>query len=138
MEKRKILIIGIALAVFLLATSVAATSREDSQVQIYAFDQNPVGNDKGNEWVTLYNPLNESVDIGNWTLETADGEREPILKGTTLYPFAYYVYSPPYQWHYQSSCIIGLNLILLIFNNKSTFFFIISRSIFKTKSLYRL
>ena len=61
MEKRKILIIGIALAVFLLATSVAATSREDSQVQIYAFDQNPAGRDKGNEWVTLYNPLNKSA-----------------------------------------------------------------------------
>ena len=56
MEKRKILIIGIALAVFLLATSVAATSREDSQVQIYAFNQNPVGNDKGNEWVTFTIP----------------------------------------------------------------------------------
>jgi len=38
------------------------------------------------------------VDIGNWTLETADGEREPIPEGTTLYPFAYYIYTPPYQW----------------------------------------
>jgi len=38
------------------------------------------------------------VDIGNWALETADGERETIPEGTTLSSFAYYVYSPPYQW----------------------------------------
>ena len=38
------------------------------------------------------------MDIGNWVLETADGERETIAEGTTLYPFAYYIYAPPYQW----------------------------------------
>jgi hypothetical protein len=32
-------------------------------VIIYAFDQNPAGSDKGNEWVTLNNPSNASVDI---------------------------------------------------------------------------
>ena len=57
-----------------------------------------MGRDEGNEWVTLYNPSNESADIGNWTLENADGEREVIPEGTTLYSFAYYVYTPPYQW----------------------------------------
>ncbi|MFZ2070748.1 MAG: lamin tail domain-containing protein [Halobacteriota archaeon] len=73
---------------------------------MFPFDQNPAGSDKGsdkgsdegNEWVTLYNPSNESVDISNWTLETADGGRETIPEGTILYPFAYYVYTPPYQW----------------------------------------
>ncbi len=53
---------------------------------IYTFGQNPAGGDKGNEWVTLYNPLNASVDIGNWTLETADGEGETIPEGTTFIP----------------------------------------------------
>jgi len=38
------------------------------------------------------------VEIGNWTLENADGERETIPEGTTLYPGAYYVYYLPYQW----------------------------------------
>ena len=69
-----------------LATSTAVSA--SSNVIIYAFDQNPAGRDEGNEWVTVYNPSNESVDIGNWTLETADGERETIAEGTTLYPFA--------------------------------------------------
>ena len=86
------LLLGIALAT---STTLSASS---SDVEIYAFDQNPAGSDEGNEWVTFYNPSNKSVDIDNWTLETADGERETIPEGTTLYPFAYYIYAPPYQW----------------------------------------
>ncbi len=97
MNKKQGVLIGTAL--MLLFTGIAlATSSASSNVIIYAFDQNPAGSDKGNEWVTLYNPLNKSVDIGNWTLETADGERETIPEGTTLSPFAYYVYTPPYLW----------------------------------------
>jgi hypothetical protein len=97
MNKKHEILIGIAL--ILLFTGIAlATSTASSDVEIYAFDQNPTGSDKGNEWLTIYNPSNESVDIGNWVLETADGERETIAEGTTLYPEAYYVYTPPYQW----------------------------------------
>ena len=99
MNKKQALILGIALVLLLgIALATSTTLSASSDIQIYAFDQNPTGSDKGNEWATLYNPSNESVDIGNWTLETAEGERETIPKGTTLYPFAYYVYSPPYQW----------------------------------------
>nr|QNO55054.1 hypothetical protein FPOEFMDM_00039 [Methanosarcinales archaeon ANME-1 ERB7] len=79
-----------------LATSNTLSASSD--VKIYGFDQNPAGRDKGNEWVALYNPSNGSVDIGNGVLENAYGERETIPEGTTLYPFAYYVYTPPYQW----------------------------------------
>ena len=68
MNKKQALLIGIALV--LLFTGIAlATSTASSDVEIYAFDQNPAGSDKGNEWVTLYNPSNKSVEIGNWTLE---------------------------------------------------------------------
>ena len=93
MNKKQGILIGFVL--LLLLTGIVSAS---SDVEIYAFDQNPAGSDKGNEWVTLYNPSNESVDIKNWVLETADGERETIPEGTALYPFAYYVYAPPYQW----------------------------------------
>ncbi len=88
----------IEIALVLLLGIALATSYASSDIEIYAFDQNPVGSDKGNEWVTLYNPSNESVDIGNWILETADGEKEVILEGTALYPRAYYIYTSPYQW----------------------------------------
>ena len=87
MNKKQEILIGIALV--LLFTGIAlATSSASSEVEIYAFDQNPAGRDEGNEWVTLYNPSNKSVDIGNWTLETTDGEKETIPEGTTLSPFA--------------------------------------------------
>jgi hypothetical protein len=67
---------------------------------IYAFDQNPAGLDEGNEWVTIHNPTNKSVDIGNWTLETTNGStvRVWIAEGTTLYPRAYITISPFYRW----------------------------------------
>ena len=97
MNKKQGILVGIAF-VLLFSGITLATSPASSDVIIYAFDQNPAGSDKGNEWVTLHNPSNESEDIGNWTLETADGERETIPEGTTLYPFAYYIYAPPYQW----------------------------------------
>ena len=96
MNKKWRIIFGIALVLLLAIT--LATSSASPDVIIYAFDQNPAGSDKRNEWVTLHNPSNESVNIGNWTLETADGERETIPEGTVLYPFAYYIYTPPYQW----------------------------------------
>jgi hypothetical protein len=68
MTKNQRLLLGIAL--MLLFTGIAfATSSATSDVIIYAFDQNPAGLDNGNEWVTFYNPSNESVDIGNWTFE---------------------------------------------------------------------
>jgi len=97
MNKGQRTLIGIALMLLFVGIAIA-TSSASSDIEIYAFDQNPAGYDKGNEWVTLYNPSNESVNMDNWVLETADGERETILEGTTLYPFAYYVYTPPYQW----------------------------------------
>ena len=73
MNTKQRVLIGIAL-VSLLFTGIALASSNNpspsSDVVVYAFDQNPAGSDKGNEWVTLYNPSNESVDIGNWILET--------------------------------------------------------------------
>ena len=107
MNKKQGILLGIAL--MLLLTGIAlATSSASSDIEIYAFDQNPAGYDSGNEWVTLYNPSNESVDKGNWTLD-ADGERETISDGTTLYPGVYYVYSPPYQWLDNSNEAITLS-----------------------------
>ena len=96
MNKKHKILIGVALV--LLFTGIAlATSSAFSDVVIYVFDLNPAGSFEGNGWVMLRNPSNKSVDIGNWTLENADGERETIPEGTTLYPGAYYVYTPPFD-----------------------------------------
>jgi len=93
-------ILGLILMLLLTGIAIATSTNlsASSDREIYAFDQNPAGRDEGNEWVTLYNPLNESVNMDNWFLETADGERDTIPEGTTLYPFAYYLCTPPYQW----------------------------------------
>jgi hypothetical protein len=97
MNKKRGVLIGIALTL-LLGIALATPSASSSDVIIYAFDQKPAVYESCTEWVTLHNPSNESVEIGNWTLENADGERETIPESTTLNPGAYYVYYLPYQW----------------------------------------
>jgi len=96
MTKNQKILLGLALT--LLLGIALATPAASSNVILYAFDQKPAVYESCTEWVTLNNPSNESVEIGNWTLENADGERETIPEGTTLYPGAYYVYYLPYQW----------------------------------------
>ena len=110
MKKKQGILIGIALVLLLgIALATSTNLSASSDVVIYVFDQNPAGSDKGNEWVTLYNPTNQSVDIGNWGLETADGEKETIPEATILHPGAYYVYTPPYQWLDNSNEAITLS-----------------------------
>jgi predicted metalloprotease with PDZ domain len=48
--------------------------------------------------VTIHNPTNKSVDIGNWTLETTNGSTASvwIAEGTTLYPGAYITIRKPF------------------------------------------
>ena len=57
-------------------------------VKIYAFDQNPAGYDVGSEWVALYNPTNETIDLTNWKLKTryGGGKTVTISKEAKLIP----------------------------------------------------
>jgi hypothetical protein len=64
----KISISIILTSIFLTAIGIASIDLSSSGVIIYAFDQNLAGLDEGNEWVTILNPTNKSVDIGNGTL----------------------------------------------------------------------
>ena len=64
---------SIVLATILLtAVGIASIDIQTSEVIIYAVNQNPAGLDEGNEWATIHNPTNKSVNIGNWTLETTN------------------------------------------------------------------
>jgi hypothetical protein len=86
MQNVKSLMYSIVMAsIFLTAIGIASIDLPPSGVIIYAFDQNPAGLDEGNEWVTLHNPTNKSVTIGNWTLETTNGSTASlgIAEGTT-------------------------------------------------------
>ncbi len=47
------------------------------------FESNPPGEDAGNEWVELYNPLSSSRCLDGWMLTTAPGKTAGlVLKGT--------------------------------------------------------
>ena len=121
MNKKPALILGIAL-VFLLGIALATTISASSEAEIYAFDQKPTGSNEGNEWVTLHNPSNESVDIGNWTFESTPGTTaiEWIPEGTTLYPGAYYTYTPFYRWldNSEEAIIYGIQRVRLVGINR--------------------
>jgi hypothetical protein len=102
MNKKQRILIAIALMLLFtgIALATSTTISASSNVIIYAFDQKPAESDGSNEWVTFHNPSNESVDIGNWTLETTNGSTvvDWIAEGTTLYPGAYCTYTPHYGW----------------------------------------
>jgi micrococcal nuclease len=100
MQQVKIIISIVLAAIFLAAVGIASIDLPPSGVIIYAFNQNPAGLDKGNEWVAIHNPTNKSVNIGKWTLETTNGSTATvwIAEGTSLYPGAYNTISPSYRW----------------------------------------
>ena len=78
MNKKQGLLFGIALT--LLFPGIAlATPSASSEVILYAFDQNPAGSDEGNEGVTLHKPSNESVAIGNRTLENGMADLRGLI-----------------------------------------------------------
>jgi hypothetical protein len=54
---------------------------------------NPSGPDAGNEWVELYNPTNEAIDISGWSLETVHGQQmSEILGDHVIASKSYYVH----------------------------------------------
>ncbi len=52
---------------------------------------NPIGTDRGNETMELYNCGGESVDIGGWVLKNEDGAAYSIPASETIGPYGYYL-----------------------------------------------
>jgi len=79
-------------------------TREEEVVTLHVVinevEQNPAGTDYGYEWVELYNPTDQPVDIGGWTLSTTHGVTVTLVipEGTIIYPGEYLVYSYAGQW----------------------------------------
>jgi hypothetical protein len=62
-------------------------------VVINEIEFNPPGPDSGNEWVELYNPTDEVVDISGWSLETVHGRQmSVILEDHAIAPKSFYVH----------------------------------------------
>jgi beta-lactamase superfamily II metal-dependent hydrolase len=57
-------------------------------ILINEVELNPSGQDSGNEWVELYNPTEQTIDISEWSLATTSGEVENYIipQGTTIGP----------------------------------------------------
>ncbi|MCK4614863.1 MAG: lamin tail domain-containing protein, partial [Thermoplasmata archaeon] len=71
-----------------------------SDVLINEFESNPLGQDKGNEWVELYNPTDISIDIGGGKLSTTGGKtvNVTIRNGTIIEADGYWIYVHGKQW----------------------------------------
>jgi sugar-specific transcriptional regulator TrmB len=84
--------------------TVKVTREEEEVVTLHVVinevEQNPAGTDYGYEWVELYNPTDQPVDIGGWTLSTTHGVTVTLLipDGPIIYPGEYLVYSYTGQW----------------------------------------
>ena len=67
------------------------------QVVINEFELNPPGEDAGREWVELYNPTTEAVDLAGWSIETRHGVQGSGSLSGLLMPRARVVYQFPGQ-----------------------------------------
>ncbi len=57
---------------------------------INEWEQNPAGSDAGREWIELYNPTGQSMDIGGWKIaDSRSGKAVSIGAGTVIAPEAY-------------------------------------------------
>ena len=72
----------------------------NGHVVINEVEANPAGTDTGNEWVELYNPTDQTVNIGGWKLSTTKGDTVTLTlsEGTTIASGEYKVYTYTSQW----------------------------------------
>lgn len=59
------------------------TGRTDGIV-INEYELNPAGEDRGKEWVELYNPTNQAVDLAGWSLQTEHGVQSISSLGSAV------------------------------------------------------
>ncbi|MDD2666061.1 MAG: thermonuclease family protein [Methanocellales archaeon] len=80
--------------------TASPTPKEMPKIVINEFEQNPDGNDSGNEWVELYNPATINLNISGWTLSTTHGTTSNItIPPDTIIPAnGYWVYTHSKQW----------------------------------------
>ena len=73
-----------------------------NHVVINEIDTNPPGSDAANiaEWVELYNPTSEAVDMGGWQISSTTGLRKAmtIPDGTSIKPGQYMTYTYDRIW----------------------------------------
>ena len=73
-------------------------SDPSTHIVINEIEQNPYGIDEGNEWVELYNPTTNDVNLDGWKLSTMHGKTVTVTLGGTIPANGYFVYTHAEQW----------------------------------------
>lgn len=91
---------GTALMLSMAAALLALLAGPAASVVINEMELNPPEGDI--DWIEIYNPDNQSVDISSWTAEITDGSWtgsfEAVPAGTILPPGGYYVFNGQATW----------------------------------------
>ncbi|MEA3282636.1 MAG: NosD domain-containing protein [Euryarchaeota archaeon] len=69
-----------------------------THIVINEIEQNPYGIDEGNEWVELYNPTTNDVNLDGWKLSTTHGKTVTVTLRGTIPANGYFVYTHAEQW----------------------------------------
>lgn len=91
----------------------AAVTQIANHVVINEFELNPPGDDKGREWVELYNPTRSKVDLSRWRLQTSAGKMPTTIaipSGICLDYGGSYVVTYPELW------LDNLNEMIILLN----------------------
>jgi len=95
--------IAIAFFAFVLciACDLIIASKSIPKILINEVELNPYGNDLHSdvyEWVELYNPTDEDIDLSGWTLSTTHGKTVTVYLSGVIKSHGYYVYKRGKQW----------------------------------------
>jgi len=78
--RRLSLLIFISIFIFLLINQIAVSDTQ-SNITINEVMYNPIQDDDYNEWIEIYNPTNQSINISGWSI--TDNTAEDFLEGDT-------------------------------------------------------
>ena len=100
MALRNVLIACFAFVMLCVCVCVSITTSKESIV-INEVELNPYGNDLHSdvyEWVELYNPTEDDIDLSGWTLSTTHGKTVTVYLSGVIKSHGYYVYKRGKQW----------------------------------------
>jgi uncharacterized protein affecting Mg2+/Co2+ transport len=99
---RTLPLVGIFAALLFMAVSTAYGQEVANHVVINEIDTNPSGDDSKSitEWVELYNPTNEDIDIGGWKIASTTVAKKTLTlpQNTIIKPGQFLIYSYTTLW----------------------------------------
>jgi len=84
-----------------------------SYILINEVESNPNGTDSGNEWIEIYNPTLNNIDLTNWFIQRVDNGATVNLTSIIIGPGSYY------QFNTSGITLVNANLTLILYDNMS-------------------